>query len=375
MNHRERVMAALNHEEPDRVPMDLGGTLASTVVGQAYAGLRAELGLANQETTEALRYASLADIDEDLRAALDVDIIHAPRAFGTGEHLEIVSESAFVDEWGVGWRKPEKGHYYVEQPPFANEASSKAVESHKWPEPEDITQVEGLADSIRRIRKETDYAVSLELRGRTLSFGQFLRGFDDWMMDLACNESFVDALMERATQIQLEANDIVLREVGDLVDVVYTADDLGGQNGPLVSPDMVRRFFNPHFRRLWGHIRERTPAKLLHHCCGSIYPFIGDFIEMGVQALNPIQVSARNMDPAKLKAEFGGQLTFWGGVDTHEVMPWGAVTDVRQEVEKRISQMAPGGGFILAAVHNLQPEVPPANIVELFRAGKELGRY
>jgi uroporphyrinogen decarboxylase len=375
MKHRERVIAALNHEEPDRVPMDLGGTLASSIIGRAYTGLREELNLPKLETSEASRYASLTVIDEDLRAALDVDVIHAPRAFGTGKDLRSVSENSFIDEWGVRWRKPEQGHYYVEDPPFVTDASPKAVERHDWPGAKEITQLDGLADSIKKIREETDYAVSLELRGRTLSFGQFLRGFDNWMMDLACNEPFVEALMERATEIQIEVNDLILREVGDLVDIVYTADDFGGQNGPLVSPESVRRLFMPHFRRLWGHIRENTSAKLLHHSCGSVYPLIGDFVELGVQALNPIQVSARDMDPARLKAEFGRALTFWGGVDTHRVMPWGTVSEVRKEVAQRISQMAPGGGFVLAAVHNLQPEVPPANVVELFRAGKELGQY
>ncbi|UCD30538.1 MAG: hypothetical protein JSV03_08740, partial [Planctomycetota bacterium] len=189
------------------------------------------------------------------------------------------------------------------------------------------------------------------------------------------NESFVDALLERATQIQIEVNDIILDQVGDLVDIVYTADDLGSQKGPLVSPRTAKRFFNPHFRRIWGHIRQNTSARLLHHCCGSIYPFIGDFIELGVQALNPIQVSAKNMDPAKLKTDFGKDMCFWGGVDTRQVMPRGTTSDVRQEVARRIKQMGPGGGYVLAAVHNLQPEVPPANIVELFHAGKELGKY
>jgi len=368
-------MAALNHEEPDRVPMDLGGTLASTVVGQAYAQLRSKLNLPDQKTRQSLRYASLADIDGDVRSALDVDIVHAPRAFGSGDRLKIISESIFVDEWGVRWHKPSQGHYYVDRPPFANDASPMAVEQYNWPEPRDLVDIEDLARQIKLLRRESDCAISLELRGRTLSLGQFLRGFDDWMMDLACNGPFVEALMDRTSQIQLEANDIILQEIGTLVDIVYTADDLGGQNGPLVSPDTVKRFFNPHYRRLWGHIRDNTSAKLLHHCCGSIHPFISDFVEFGVQALNPIQVSAFDMDPAKLKVEFGDELTFWGGIDTRHVMPRGTPREVRDEVEKRINQMAPGGGYILAAVHNLQPDVPPENIVELFRAGKELGQY
>ena len=371
MTHRERVMAALDHEEADRVPMDLGGSVASTIVTAAYAGLRAELGLRACETREGLHFTRLADIDEDVRAALDVDIVHAPRAFGTTSDVNVISKDTFIDEWGVCWRKPERGHYYVERAPFEQEATIEAVERHGWPEPRDIVHTERLAEAIRKLRRETDCAISLELRGRVMSMGQFLRGFGKWLADTAVNQPFIDALLERTTHIQVKANDIILREVGGLVDVVYTADDLGGQNSPLISPEAVRRLFKPHYRRLWAHIRENTSAKLMHHCCGSIYPFIGDFIELGVQALNPVQVSAGQMEPARLEAEFGQNICFWGGVDTRDVMPRGTTRDVRAEVDRRVREMGRGGGYILAAVHNIQPEVPPANVVELYRAGRD----
>lgn len=375
MTHRERVMAALNHEEADRVPMDLGGCLASTIVAPAYGALRAELGLPALQARSDLKYASLAVIDEDVRTALDVDIVHAPRAFGVGNTIKVLSEDRFIDEWGVLWHKPPKGHYYVEEAPFAKEATPAAVERHAWPHISNLVQTAGLAESIRKLRASTDCAISLELRGRVMSMGQFLRGFEDWLMDLADNAPFVEALLARVTQLQLEANDAILREVGDLVDIVYTSDDLGGQQGPLVSPADVRRFFNPHFRTLWGHVRSHTNAKLMHHCCGSIHPLIPDLIELGVQVLNPIQVSANHMEPAVLKREFGKHLCFWGAVDTRDVMPRGSTGDVREEVRRRIGELGRGGGYVLAAVHNLQVEVPPANVVELFRAGKALGHY
>jgi len=375
MTHRERVMAALNHKEPDYVPMDLGGSLASTIVVPAYGSLRAELKLPAVQTRSDLRYASLAVVDEDVRAALDVDIVHAPRAFGTADMAKVVSDDTFLDEWGVRWHRPDRGHYYVEDAPFAHEAALGAVERHSWPQAKDLVHAGGLAEAVAKLRSQTDCAISLELRGRTMSLGQFLRGFENWLVDLADNAPFVEALMERTTQLQVEANEIILGEVGHLVDIVYTSDDLGGQQGPLVSPEAVRRFFMPHFRALWDHIRANTTAMLMHHCCGSIYPFIPDFIELGVQALNPIQVSACQMDPARLKREFGKDLCFWGGVDTREVMPRGSPRDVREEVRRRIREMGRSGGYILAAVHNIQVDVPPANVVELFRAGRELGKY
>lgn len=375
MTHRQRVLAALNHEEADRVPMDLGGSLATTMVGDAYPALRKALGLPVHESADARVYASLAEIEEDVRAALDVDVVHAPQIAGAGSATKVISDDTFLDEWGVRWHKPEGGHYYVERAPFADEATPQAVERHDWPDPRDIVKLDGAVDELRRLRAETDYAITLELRGRVMSIGQFLRGFEDWMVDLALNEPFIEALLERTTEIQMGVNDIVLREVGDLVDVVYTSDDLGAQNGPQMSPACFSTLLKPHFQRIWAHLRQTSPAVLMHHCCGSAYAFIPHFIELGVQALNPVQVSAADMDTARLKAEFGKHMTFWGGVDTQSVMPRGSATEVREEVARRLRDMAPGGGYILAAVHNLQPEVPPANVIALFEAGKELGQY
>ncbi len=375
MTHRERVLAALNHEEPDYVPIDLGGCLASTIIGPAYTGLRAELGLPTAERQEGLCYASTADVEEDVRQALDLDIIHAPRAFGTAGDIQVLSDDRIIDEWGAQWHKPPNGHFYVEKAPFADTSDVAVVERHNWPNAGQMVRTDGLRDAIAKLRRDTDYAISLEVRGRVMSVGQFLCGFEKWMMDLALEPAFVEALLERTTQLQVEVNDILAREIGDLVDVVYTSDDVGGQNGPLISPEFFKRLFKPHFARIWGHLRGSGPAKVMHHCCGSAYAFMGDFVELGVQALNPIQVSAADMDPARLKAEFGKDLCFWGGVDTRDVMPRGSVEDVRKEVGRRIREMGPGGGLILAAVHNIQPEVPPANTRELFRAGRELGKY
>ncbi len=371
MTHRERVLSALNHEQPDRVPMDLGGCLASTIVGEGYPALRRELGLSELDTREALHFASLAVIDEDVRQALDVDIVHAPNAFGTTRAVQLLGDNRFIDEWGVRWCKPEQGHYYVESAPFERSATPRDVEKHSWPDVSTLVNTDGLRDAIRAIRTGTDYAISLELRGRMMSIGQFLRGFEEWMMDLVVNRPFVDALLERTTRIQIEVNEVLLREVGDLVDIVYTSDDLGGQDGPLFYPTCFDEVFRPRFGRLWGHVRSRTSAKLAHHCCGSIHPFIGPFIESGVEALNPVQVSSAHMEPAKLKAEFGKDLTFWGGVDTRSVVPRGPAEQVREEVRRRIEEMGSGGGYILAAVHNLQPEVPPANVVAMYEAARE----
>lgn len=372
MTHRERVIAALRHEEPDRVPVDLGGCLASGIVIDGYVALRKHLGLPKKKVETSWKYTGLATIDEDLRQALDVDIVHAILPKVVTSAARTFPDGSFIDEWGVRWTKLEGGHYYVESPPFAEDASKTSIESHNWPDPDDPDRVEGLSQSLDALRT-SGYAVSMELRGRIMSIGQFLRGFEQWMIDLATDEVLVHRLLERTTDIQIRMNDQLLRVAGDKVDIVYTSDDLGGQNSMLLSPESFRKLLRPHFKRIFTHIRENTKAKLMHHCCGSIRPVIGDLVDMGVEALNPIQVSAAEMEPSQLKKEFGRHLTFWGGVDTRTVMPAGTVEDVRNEVKRRIHQMAPG--YILCAVHNLQKEVPPENICAMYRTACELGRY
>ena len=375
MTRCERVLAALRHTEPDCVPMDLGGSLASTMVSGAYPALRAALGLEQHAATDSPHYASLADIEPDVRAALDVDLVHAPRVFGNSPRVHALSPERFVDEWGVQWQRPRGGHFYVERAPFEAAGTVAAVAAHPWPESDDLADTRGAAAAIAALRAESDCAITLELRGRVLSLGQFLRGFSEWMMDLADNLAFVEALLEQTTNSQIAANERILADLGDRVDVVYTSDDLGGQPGPLIAPATFRRLLRPHFARIWRHIRERTDAVLMHHCCGAVAPFLPDFVDLGLQALNPVQVSAAAMEPARLKREFGRNLAFWGAVDTRDVLPRGTTADVRAEVRRRIRELAPGGGYVLAAVHNLQPEVPPENVLAMFDECRRCGRY
>jgi len=178
----------------------------------------------------------------------------------------------------------------------------------------------------------------------------------------------VDAYCARA--------DRVLAALGDSIDAVMVNDDLGTQAGPMLSPDLYRKMIKPHQRRLFAHIKPRTRAALVLHSCGSVRYAIPDLIEIGVDALNPVQVSAAGMDSAELKREFGRDITFWGGgCDTQRVLSRGSPAEVRDEVRRRIGDLAPGGGFVFCQVHNIQPEVPPANVVAMLEAAREFGGY
>jgi uroporphyrinogen decarboxylase len=377
MSHRERVLKALNHEETDRVPLDLGSSPTTGINLHAYENLKKHLGL--DIKTKVLSHRSqLARVDERILRLFDIDTrILAPPpmedklspATTTNDGLE-----SYTDEWGVVRIKPVGGHYYVSKVPFeGSHISVRELKKYKWPDPTDPNKIKGLKEEARRLKEQTDYALVLNLPGRLISLGQSLRGFGPWLEDLVINQKFACGLLDIGLEIQMELCKRMLEAVGDCVDVVHFGDDYGMQTGPILSPDLYRNIFKPRQKKLYNLIKAKTDAKILYHSCGSVYKLIGDFIDAGIDALNPIQVSAADMDTKRLKREFGNKIAFWGGVDSQRVLPFGTRDGVRKEVKGRIDDLGPGGGYILAAVHNIQAEVPPENIVALFETGKENG--
>jgi uroporphyrinogen decarboxylase len=203
-----------------------------------------------------------------------------------------------------------------------------------------------------------------------------MRGLENTMMDMALNQDFFQALLRKITDLMVEATDKFLDEVGDTIDVYLMGDDLGSQNAPLCSPQMYRDLVKNSHAELIAKVREKSKAKIFFHSCGNVYPLIGDLIDVGVDILNPVQVSAKDMgDTARLKREFGDKITFCGGIDTQTVLPKGTPEEVRAEVRHRIKDLASGGGYILAAVHCIQPDVPLENIEAMFDEAKKSGQY
>ncbi len=371
MTHRERVLASANREEPDRVPLDLGGTHASGITAAAYERLKAHLGVC-APTVYLSRRSRVAVPDEEILQRFGIDTrIVVPRVAeepgGAGD-----APDTYVDEWGVERKMLPGGHYYVSRPAFPEDSTAADLERHNWPDPDDPARYRGLREEASRLRKETDCALLMYLPARIMSLGQFLRGFDVWLMDLHANQAFAEALLERGTEIQLRMIGHILEEAGDLVDIVNVADDLGMQTGPLFSVATYRKMLKPWHRKIYSFVRAHTRAKLMLHTCGSVRELIPDLIDIGVEILNPVQVSAQGMEPGRLKEEFGNELCFWGGIDTHRVLPFGSCEEVRAEVRRTISQLGAGGGYVLGAVHNIQPEVPPENICAMFDAALEL---
>jgi uroporphyrinogen decarboxylase len=299
-----------------------------------------------------------------------------------GYRAEFIQEAdgamAFKDEFGATLRKPKDGLYYDWQEFPLGEPSREALAQMPWPDPADSARYRGLRQRVQDLRRGTDRALfSMAPCGHDL-FNQLfrVRGMENGLMDLILNEEFAAAFLDRLTETIITAQTLFLAEVGDLVDIHFAADDLAGQDGPLVSPALYRRLIKPRQARILQTIRAKTKAKIFYHSCGAVAEFIPDLIEMGVDILNPVQVAAAGMEPAKLKKRFGQRLSFWGGgCDTQRVLARGTPDEVRAEVRRRIRELAPGGGFVFNPVHNIQPLVPPANIAAMFDEAQKFGKY
>ena len=374
MTSRERVRAALSRSEPDRVPVDLG-TPVSSIHREAYAALRAHLGLPRRELAILDRMQQIAVIDEDVLERFQADtrqlVLSPARAW------QSAGEGEYVDEWGVRFRAASGGRYFdMVGHPLAH-ASLRDLDRHPWPDPEDPARFVGLQERARRLHEETDRAVVLNGFGEAL-FGlpSWVRGHERFYLDLAEGSPMAEALLDRFLDYALRLATRALELVGPYVDVVRVADDLGTELGPIVSPRLYRALIKPRQRKLYERIKSRSHASLLLHSCGSVRELIQDFVDIGVDALNPVQLSARGMDSAALKRDFGARICFWGGgCDTQRVLPFGTVSEVRAEVQRRVRELAPGGGYVFCAVHNIQFDVAPQKIVTLYDTAREVGAY
>lgn len=376
MTHRERVLAALSHREPDRVPIDFSGSRCSSIHVEGYERLKRHLGIeAPNIISDRMMQPVL--VDDRILERFDVDTrALIPGAPDRGGDVEL-DEITYRDEWGVVRSKPPGSYWYdLKGSPLAGEITVQDILRHPWPDPDDPGRTRGLRDRALELRRKGDYALVLNLTIGVVHISQYLRGFQDWYMDMAADQRLIGALMDAIVEVTMAMARNLMAEVGDLVDIVFTGDDLGTQGGPQVSPEAYRRVIKPRHARFFRQAREMCPhARIALHTCGSVYLLLNDLVDIGVEVLNPIQVSARDMDPARLKAEFGDRLSFWGGIDSQRVLPRGTPEDVRAEVERRLAQMGQGGGYMLAAVHNIQPDVRVENVIAMYDHAREVGSY
>jgi len=373
---KERIIKALKHEEPDRIPVDLGTTNVTTITLGAYTRLKEYLGINQESKVEIVdRAQQLVKPEEKILVLLGIDTRSVWLKRPGNWKAEIREDESYVDGWGIT-RKKIQGSWYFDAIAFPlKKANIDDLKRCSWPDPDDSERFKGLKKEAEKLYRDNKYPIIVDPTG-SIPFqnAQLLRGFDTFLMDLVLNQKFAEALMDKLLDFQIELLKKLFKEVGSYIDIIKVADDLGTQKGPLISPKLYRKLIKPRHRQLISFIRENSKAKIFFHSDGGIYPFIEDLIEIGVDILNPIQVSAYGMDPRKLKKEFGDQLCFWGGVDTQEVLPYGNVKDVEEEVKRRIDELALGGGYILGPVHNIQPDVPPENICAMYKTAQEYGK-
>jgi len=375
MSHRERVLRSLNHQEPDRVPLDLGATRSTSLVVEAYEKLEQHLG--GQEPPRIFsKWLNIAHPSEAMLKRFDIDTRSLSQGSPDNWRDIVFPDGSYQDEWGVTRSRPPGSLYYdLTKAPLAGDPDVADLEKYPWPDPHDPGRCRGLAEAAARLHHGTDYAVVLNMPGGIVHQAQFLRGFEDWFSDLIVNPGFFQALLEKLADLWIEMARDEFDAVGENVDVCFYGDDMAFQDGPMMSMDHYRRLIKPHHERLFSYIKSRTSAKIVYHTCGSVVHLIPDLIEMGVHALNPVQVSAKGMDSKNLKREFGKDICFWGAVDTQRVLPFGNSGDVAAEVRRRIADLGPGGGYVLCAVHNLQADVSPENICAMYDTARDYGQY
>ena len=374
MTHRERILAALNHRQPDRVPVDLGATRSTSIVVQAYERLNRHLG-STEPPRIFSKWLNIAHPSQAMLQRFDIDT----RSVGQGppdNWQDIVyPDGSYRDEWGVVRSRPAGCLYYdLTKSPFTGDATVADLDRHPWPDPHDPGRCRGLTEEARRLRQETDYAIALNMPGGVVTQAQFMRGFEDWFADLIADPTFYHALLDRITNLWIEMAKDELDAAGDCADFCFFGDDVAFQDGPMMSMELYRKMVKPYHARVFSYIKSRSSAKILYHTCGSVAHLIPDLIELGVDALNPIQVSAKGMDTKTLKREFGKDICFWGGIDTQRVLPFGSPADVAAEAKRRIEDLGPGGGYVLCAVHNIQADVSPENICAMYDAAREYGQ-
>ena len=409
MTSRERVLAAIAHKEPDKVPLDLGSNPSSGISAIAYDNLKRHLGM-DHPTRVYDVVQQLAQPDYEMINRFGFDVIDIGREFNTRDEdwYDYTLANGSTAQYPA-WYKPvqaEDGSWYTTDEnglmlsrmpngaTFFDQTYFPYIDSY----PEDFSNLPEVMQKIMWVRdahspwdhagepdfwdklrekaiylkENTDKALFLSAGSNLFEFGTMLRRMDNFFMDIMMDHDNVMKVLDALMDMHLANLEKVCNAVGDVVDVIRFGDDLGMTTGPFMDIDTYRLLFKPRHKQLCDYVKENSNMKIMLHSCGSIYQYIPDLIECGYDILNPVQTNCLDMEPEKLKNEFGKEVTFWGGgVDTAKVLPEGSPEEVRKHVLERCEVFSKGGGFVFNTVHNIMPDVPPENIVAMYDAVRE----
>jgi uroporphyrinogen decarboxylase len=382
MTSRDRVLAAINHEEPDRVPLVIGISNATGIKMQPYRGIKKIIGV---EAPDNYIYdwpeLGTAEIDEETMRRLHSDVrgvLDLEPEWVRHRNRERPPHSDCIDSWGSGQKEIGLGDWFPGVHPLTEAQMVEELDRYQgWPDMSDPSRIAHVRATAQRLAAENQYAIMATpwlLFPFERAFA--MQGMETFLINMVGNPDFARALLDKIAGFCKELMRRFLAELGDNVDIIKIGDDLGTQDRLMISPKMYRDFLKPIHADFISFIKARTNARVFFHSDGDVAPLIDDFIEIGVDILNPIQTSAGSMsDLPSLKKRFGKNIVFCGGIDTHKVLPHGSVEDVREEVRRVIGILGPGGGYMAGAVHTIMNDVPPENVLAMVDAVEEYGRY
>ena len=378
---RERVLSTINHREPDRVPIIIGTSNTTSMKLPPYLGLKKLLSIESPDSF-VYDWPELGTVlpDERILERLHGDARGLLDSFPAQTLLRNKTRpphDPFIDDWGSGQKEIEPGRWYPGVHPMREAQTFEEIENYPWPDMDDPTRVAHVKETAQKLAEQNKYAI-IGTPWLLFPFERAIamQGMEVFLENMALRPDFAEALLKKIAQLCKVLMGHFLEAAGENLDIIKIGDDLGTQESLLISPRMYRRILKPIHTDFISFIKERTKARVFFHTDGDVFDLIPDFIEMGVDILNPIQTSAGKMaNLQELKSRFGDQLTFCGAVDTHHVLPTGTIQEVRDEVKRVIDIMAPGGGFMVASVHTIMDEVPPENILAMVDAVEEFGKY
>jgi uroporphyrinogen decarboxylase len=370
MTPRERVLLAIDHKEPDRVPIDLGSLSVSTMNRATLISLQRYLGgesAASENVIIMQKRFQNVDVPEELLLKFHVDFRGIRPGKPKNREEVVLDDGGFIDEWGITYAPSGGGAYYdIVRSPLADIEIGE-IEKFLNLDTNDPGYTEGIREKAEQLYHHTNFAIVGNMTSAQI-FERcwYLRGFERFLMDLSLDKRYAHRLLRIITDIQKERVKNFLSEVGEFIQIFKVSDDLCGQLNPLISPQTYREMIQPYHREYFDHIKQYTPAKLVLHCCGNFRPLLRDLIDSGVEIIHTVQQSCPDMNPKGLKEDFGSQIVFWGGMDVQNFLPQAPPQQVKDRVKRMIDIMSPGGGYIFGPSHNLQADVPPENIVTMY---------
>jgi len=408
MNSQERVLASINHIEPDKLPVDIGATPSSGISAVAYSNLNQHLNNANSRTLVYDIVQQLAQPEDAFLDNFKIDAVDLGRTFNTRAEdwyedvLPTSGKRVFLPSWFRPSKQPNGsweafdaegdriatmpiGANFFDQTYFpyldgypGNYANlpwamgkvhwSRLVHS-PWDHASELDFWAQLRQRALSLHAQTDRALVIVAGCNLFEWGTFLRRIDNFLMDLVTEPEKVEGLLDALMERHLATLEKVCESVGDIADIIRFGDDLGTDQGPFFSPKTYQLLFKPRHTMLNNYVKKHSQMKTFLHSCGSIYRLLPDLIEAGYDIINPVQTMTRDMEPARLKKEFGSQITFWGGgINTRHILNHGTIDEVKEDVRRNIEILAPGGGFVFSTIHNILPDVPPKNVVAMFEA-------